>query len=314
MVDKRLIEIDERFKESFLKRIVNRSLVILLILISYLPFWIIYGISDLFFLIIRYVVGYRKKVILDNLAKCFPSKSKAERKRIMSKFYRHFCDFALESVKMYSMTPRQMARRLTVKGMDVLNNFADQGKSVIVLGMHYNNWEWGSYLQTQAKHQVLMVYNSIRGNASMEKFILHSREKWGGQSIPMYRSVRAIMEYMRKGKPAILWLAADQTPPPTTPFWTIFLNRETPFFSGPEKIGIKTNQPIVFIYLKKLSRGKYEANISVLAEEPNKLQPNEILLRYSRKMEEIILKEPEYYLWSHRRWKYTRPENVELIN
>jgi len=314
MVDKRLIEIDERFKEGFFKRIVNRSLVILLILISYLPFWIIYGISDLLFLIIRYIVGYRKKVILDNLAKCFPSKSMDERKRIMSKFYRHFCDFALESVKMYSMNPRQMAKRITVKGTDVLNNFADQGKSVIVLGMHYNNWEWGSFLQTHLKHQVLMVYNSIRGNAAMEKFILHSREKWGGESIPMYRSVRAIMEYMRKGKPAILWLAADQTPPPTTPFWTIFLNRETPFFSGPEKIGIKTNQPIVFLYVKKLERGKYEANFSTLAEEPNKLQPNEILLRYSHKMEEIIVKEPEYYLWSHRRWKYTRPENVELIN
>lgn len=313
MVDKKLIEIDKRFEESLPKRIANRLLVSLLRLISKLPFWIIYGISDVFYLIVRYLVAYRKNVIEDNLAQCFPEKSEIERKKIVSNYYRHFCDFMLESVKMYSMNEQQMAKRITVNGMDKVNAYAEQGKSAIVLGMHYNNWEWGSYLQSLSKHKLLMVYNSIRGNQSMEKFILHSREKWGGKSVPMYRSVRAIMEYMRKGEPALLWLAADQTPPPTTPFWTIFLNRETPFFSGPEKIGIKTKQPIIFIYFKKLARGKYEANISTLVEEPQQLESNEILLRYTRKMEDIIKENPEYYLWSHRRWKHERPKTVDLI-
>lgn len=312
MVDKRLIEIDERFKEGFFKRLINQLLVLLLILISLLPFWLIYGIADFFYLIVRFVVRYRKKVILDNLTQCFPEKSDKERKEIMAKFYRHFCDFAFEFVKMYSMSSREMEKRLTVTGLEELYKYADQGKSAIVLGMHYNNWEWGSYLQTKTDHQLLMVYNSLRGNAAMERFTLRSREKWGGLSIPMYRSVRSILEYIKKGEPALLWLAADQTPPPTTPFWTMFLNRETPFFSGPEKIGIKTNQPIIFIYLDKLARGKYQANISVLVDEPKELEPNEILLRYSRKMEEIINEKPEFYLWSHRRWKHKRPDNIKL--
>lgn len=312
MVDKRLIEIDERFKESLSKKLLNQTTVLFLKLISLLPFWAIYGISDFFYLIIRYVVGYRKKVILENLANSFPEKTQAERIKIMSKYYRHFCDFTLETVKMYNMSEKQMKKRLVINGLDEANALAKQGRSAIVLGMHYGNWEWGSSLQTLSKHKLLMVYNSIRGNAAMEKFILHSRGKWGGRSIPIYRSVRAIMEHMRKGEPALLWLAADQTPPPDSPFWTIFMHQETPFFSGPEKIAIKTNQPIIFFYVSKPGRGKYQANISILVDEPQKLKPNEILLLYSRKMEEIIRKDPAFYLWSHRRWKHVRPEGVDL--
>lgn len=312
MVEQRLIDIDERFYENYLQRFLNRLLVILITFISILPFWAIFGISDFFYFVLRYLVRYRKKIVMDNLVHCFPEKSNAERKEIMNKFYRYFCDFTLETVKMHGMNEKQMAKHVSITGIEHINNYAIQGKSAIVLSMHYNNWEWGSYIQIKAKHQILMVYNSIRGNSALEKFILQSREKWGGQSIPMHRTVHALMRYLRDGKLALIWLAADQTPPANTPFWMTFMNRETPFFAGPAKLGIKTNQPILFNYLKKKARGKYELIVEPLVDQPKNLTANEILLLYRDKMQGIIMENPEYYLWSHRRWKHKRPEGTTL--
>ncbi len=314
MIDKDLRKKGSQYYESPLKRASNELVVLLLKFISILPFWMIYGISDFFYLVIRYVVKYRKKVILDNLRHAFPEKSEKEIKGIMKRYYRHFCDFSLETIKLYSLSEKEIDKRFDASMMNELNKIAESGKSMITMGMHYSNWEWGSSLEAKSKHKLLMVYNPIRGNMAMERFILHSREKWGGESVPVHKSARALFQYIKKGEPATLWLAADQTPPADSPFWTIFLNREAPFFNGPEKIAIKTNQPVIFLYIRKIKRGYYQAISSMLAEEPRLLEPNEILLRYIRKMEEVIHAEPDYYLWSHRRWKHKRPEGIELIN
>lgn len=312
MRDNELIKKDKRFHEGFVKRILNWLVVLLLKVISILPFWMIYGIADFMYFMVRYVVKYRKKVILDNLTHAFPEKDEKEIKKIMVKFYRHFCDFSLETVKLHSISEREMDKRLAINGMEVLEEIRKQGKSIVLLGFHYNNWEWCSSIQAKAKHRLLMVVNPLRGNSAMEKFITHSRERWGGISVPVHKSARTALGYIKRGEPAVLWLAADQTPAANSPFWTYFMNREAPFFSGPEKIAIKTNQPILFVYFKKVGRGKYEANFSLLFEEPAKLEPKEIMLTYIQKMEEVIRETPEYYLWSHRRWKHTRPEGIEL--
>jgi KDO2-lipid IV(A) lauroyltransferase len=146
----------------------------------------------------------------------------------------------------------------------------------------------------------------------MEKFLLHNRQKWASKSIPVHKTARAVVEYNLKNILTGLWLAADQTPPANSKFWTIFLNRETPFFQGPEKIAANTNQPVIFQHTKKIGRGKYCIEFSLLFENPKEVEQKEILLAYVRKAEEIIRQEPEYYLWSHRRWKHTRPEGIEL--
>ena len=312
MVDEDLVKKDNRYYEGFARRAVNGFLVLFLKGIALLPFWAIYFISDLMYFFVRYIVGYRKKVIIENLKHAFPEKPEGELQEIMHKFYRHFCDFSLETIKLHYMTQQQMEKRLRINGMEFTNKLADNGISIITMGFHYNNWEWGSYLQTKSKHQSLMVYSPLRGNSAMERFISYSREKWGGKSVPIHKMVRAILEYVKEGKPSTMWLAADQTPGADSPFWTMFLNRETPFFTGPEKIAIKTNQPVVFLHIKKMGRGKYEANIEMLIEEPAKCEPKHILLTYIRKMEEIIRETPEYYLWSHRRWKHKRPDGIEL--
>lgn len=313
MADKELEQRDKRFHESIPKKIMNQLVVLLLRAIALLPFWMIYGISDFFYVVVRYVIQYRKKVILENLRHSFPEKDEKEIHQIMVKFYRHFCDFSLETIKMHSMSEKQMEKRLTVNGLDMTYELAKAGKSIVLLGLHYNNWEWCSSIQSKAMHRLLMVVNPLRGNQAMERFISHSREKWGGVSVPVHKSARTAFEYIKRNKLSVLWLAADQTPPANSHFWTHFLNQETPFFSGPEKIAIKTNQPIVFVYVSKKSRGMYQANFTILFNEPAKASSNEILLTYIHKMEEIIRENPEYYLWSHRRWKHTRPEGIELI-
>lgn len=303
---------DSRYSEGFIKRQVNRLLAGILWLVSLLPLRVLYLFSDFLYLLVRYVFRYRHKVIEENLSYAFPEKSEKEKKRIAGKFYRHFTDLMMESVKLHSIGANQMKQRLLMEGFDLVDKYYSQGKSVIVLAMHHNNWEWGSFVQTTIKQRGLYIYNPVRGNRAMEKFILHSREKWGGKCIPVHQSARVTLGFHNKNIPTLLWLGADQTPPAGSKFWTIFLNREAPFFSGPEKIAARTNQPVFFQHMSKLSRGHYLLKLVPLVENPASLEPKEILLAYVKKMEEVIRNEPEYYLWSHRRWKHSRPEGIAL--
>ena len=305
MRDKKLSEKNKHYYENYWKKTLNRVLVGFLILISYLPFWVIYGISDFVYILVRYVIRYRKKVVIENLSYAFPEKTEAEINKIVGKFYHHLCDLLLESIKLYSISEKRIKKHIQYKGTDLLNYYFEKGKSVIVLAMHHNNWEWCSSVQ-------LHLNNPIRGNQAFEKFLLHSRERWGGASVPVHKTARAMIDLSRNERHNLLWLAADQTPQKSSHFWTLFLNREAPFFSGPEKIAKKTNHPVIFHRTKKIKRGYYEVEFSTLFENPEQVNEKDILLEYIERMEEYIKKEPEYYLWSHRRWKHSRPEGIEL--
>jgi len=313
MTDNELAKRDKRYHEGPFKKMVHGILVLFMKLISILPFWMIYGMSDVLYVITKNIVGYRKKVIYENLDHAFPEKTDEEKRKIANTFYKHFCDFALESVKLYSMNQEQMDQRMIMKGLEPIKDYAKKGVGIILLGLHYNNWEWCSSVNAKWDQHLLMIVNPMRGNQALDKFIAHSREKWGGTSIPVHKSARMAINAANNKEPIGLWLGADQTPKATSQFWTMFLNRETPFFSGPEKIAHKTNLPVFFLHIKKIKRGHYEANFIELYKEPAKLDSNAILLGYIRKMEEVIREDPGYYLWSHRRWKHKRPENIKLI-
>lgn len=312
MADKELAKKDKRYHENILQKILNKLIVGILSLLSKLSFVVLYRVSNVICFLLEKVFRYRKNVILTNLKHAFPEKTEIEIENIAHKFYRHFSDLMVESVKMHGMSQNEMAERITFKGLDKFEELYSENKSLIVLGMHHNNWEWGSSVQLHSSYKLLMLYNPVRGNQSLENFILNAREKWGGKCVPVHKSGRAVLEFNRAGQPTALWLGADQTPPAKSKFWTVFLNREAPFFSGPEKIAARTNQPIFFHHTRKTGRGYYEVFLTPLVENPKDVDPKEILLRYVRKMEEVIRDEPEYYLWSHRRWKHTRPENIQL--
>ena len=257
MAENELAIKDKRYHENFLKRTLNSLIVGILTVLSYLPFWILYGISDFFFLLIRFVLKYRITIITENLKAAFPEKTESEIKIIRDKFYHHFCDVFVEDIKLHSMSTRMAQKRIKIKGADTMNKYFEKGTSVIMLGMHHNNWELSSFLPSQLKHKNLVIYNPIRGNQAFEQFLLHSRQKWGSVFIPIHKSTRTVLQLNKEGQPTALALGADQAAPATSKFWAMFLNREAPFFSGPEKIAKRTNQPVFFHRTRKLKRGFY---------------------------------------------------------
>lgn len=297
-----------------MKKLFNHLVVLLLKAFSHLPFWVIYLISDFFFLILFYVVGYRKRVVYTNLRHSFPEKGEKEIDRIARQYYRHFGDIFLESLKLGSMTEKQLDKRLVLTSTEKFEKYYRQGKSIIALCMHYNNWEWCSSMQrNDVKHQIVIVYNTVRNNPEMERFLLDMRERFGSETVTTLQAPRRALQSNRDGKPICLVLAADQTPAQSAQLWTTFLNQETPFFAGAAKIAIKTNQPVFYLDVKKTGRGKYHADIIELVAEPARETEESILLKYVEQIEKTIRETPQYWLWSHRRWKHQRPENTPLI-
>ncbi len=280
--------------------------------LSHLPFWFLYGLSDLMALVLQFVMKYRKEVIITNLRRAFPEYNDREIARVVRKFYRHFADITLESVKAYSMSWKSFDQRVTFRGIDQMNAYYEQGKSVIVLAMHFNNWEWSGSAQPLMKHQYLVIYNPMRNNPEFEEYLRQIRERWGAKMIPVHKSSRSAMEFDRMKIPVALVLAADQRPPVITRFWTTFLNQEACFYQGPEKIARKSNQPVFFHLTRKIKRGHYEVSFIPLVENPTEVTEQEIMLTYVQTMEKYIREEPAYYLWSHKRWKQQRPDGYTL--
>jgi len=292
--------------------ILNKLIIGSLKGLSKLPFPVLYQLSDFLSYILQYVAGYRRRVVYENLRNAFPGKDEREIRRMMRAFYVHFCDISLETAKAWSMDREAFEKRVTVKGVEAMNKLADEGKSVVLLGMHYNNWEWSSITQAYLKHQYLVVYNPVRGNPMFEEYLLTMRERYGAKGIPFPKAARALIDFHKMGQPVCLALGGDQRPPEITPFWTTFMNQEACFNSGPEKFAKRSNQPVFFLLTRKIKRGHYEIEFIPLIENPAELSHEEILVIYVRTMEKYIYEAPEYYLWSHKRWKQKRPEGYPL--
>lgn len=295
-----------------MKSFINRLVVVLCRLTARLPFWVLWGLADIFYVFIYYIIRYRRKVVFQNLKNSFPEKSQDEIRKIAKKYYHHLSDIGLETIKFSRMTEKQIDDRLKVHGYEIYEEYYQQGKSIIVLGMHYNNWEWSGSMQRFIKAQFLVVYNPLRDSTDFERFLLQTRERFGAISVPINQSVRVALNFNQTERPGSLMLAADQTAPQNSQFWTTFLNQETAFFPGAMKIAKKTNQPVIMHHTRKTGRGRYEVFHYKLIEDPSKVEPEEILMAYVSKLEKIIQDEPEYWLWSHRRWKHKRPVNIKL--
>jgi len=292
--------------------ILDRFVVVLCKLTARLPFWMIWLMANVFYVFLYYIARYRRKTVHKNLINSFPEKSPNEIKTITKKFYHHLSDLGLETIKYSRMTEKEIDNRLKVHNPEIFEEYYQKHQSVILVGMHHNNWEWCGSMQRFIKAQFLVVYNPVRNNKDLERFILDTRERFGAKSIQVNHSVRTALEFNKSERPGVLILAADQTPAANSQFWTTFLNQETAFFPGPMKISAKTNQPVILQHTRKVGRSKYEVFFYKLIENPSEVKPEEIMLAYVKKIEEIIQAEPEYWLWSHRRWKHTRPENIEL--
>jgi len=278
--------------------------------LSLLPLPVLYAITWPLYLLLAYVFRYRNKVMRMNLAKSFPEKSPEELRRIEKKFYRHFFDQILESLRMISMPDDECVRRLKITNPEILTPYYVEGQSVAMVIGHYNNWEFTPFMNPQMKHQFVAIYSSLK-NEFMNEVVKKARSKMGSKLIPR-REVGTFIR-QRHEEPFLLLFAADQAPDWKSKLhWTQFLNQKTGVATGAERYAQMLNWVVVFGHITKVKRGTYEMTIEVLTDKPKELPEGEITEMHVRALEREILQAPEYWLWTHKRWKKKTERNLEL--
>ncbi|EJF08091.1 lauroyl/myristoyl acyltransferase [Pontibacter sp. BAB1700] len=275
--------------------------------LSLLPLPMLYLLADFLFVLVYYVVGYRKKVVLQNLRNSFPEKSEQEIQGIARAFYRQFPDLIVEILKLASMDEAEMRRRIVFSNQEVLDNFVQQGKTVITMGSHSGNWEWIlSAGAVQFGFPAEGVYKRIK-NPFFEEFMLYLRGRLGARLIEMKDTMR---DFVRNRKtPRVVAMLSDQTPPyGEIQFWTTFLNQDTPFFVGAEKLAQTFGCPVLFLDVARVKRGHYCLTFDVLSDGTTKPEEGtfSITEAFARKLEASIRRNPANYLWTHKRWKHKR--------
>jgi KDO2-lipid IV(A) lauroyltransferase len=277
----------------------------MILLLRVMPFRVMYFFSDLVYFFLYHVVAYRRKAVELNLKNSFPEKDQKEIHKLMKKFYHHLCDISLESLKGFTMSPKQIVKRHHILNPELADKFFGQGISVIAEPGHYNNWEWGSLSPgLQMKYPIVCFYKPL-SNKLTDAYLKTHRAKFGTKLESIRFTARAF-EGM-KGTPAVFIMAADQSPSNMKDcYWIDFLHRETAWLHGPEKYARLYNMPVIYVDIQKVKRGYYALKLVVLTENPASLPDGEITRLYAGQLEKSIINEPAYWLWSHRRWKHSR--------
>jgi len=289
-----------------MKRILFYLTYSFLWLVTFLPLPVLYVLSDFFYMILYYLVGYRKKTVFQNLERSFPDKSPQEIKDIARKFYQQLCDIFIESAYRIHMGEKENTRRIHYKNPEILQDYYNQGKSIVLLLSHYGNWEWPTRISKLSSHDILAIYKPLQ-NKYFDRLFLQLRGQFGAIGIPMESTLRTLISYQRDNKPCILYTVADQRPQwNSIQHWTTFLNQDTPVITGPEKIAKRFNYPVLFLDFQKIKRGYYSAEFKLIYENPDAAPEFHISRKYQAMVERNILQRPELWLWSHKRWKYFR--------
>lgn len=288
-----------------MKRIAYLAAYPLLWMLSRLPFWLFYKVSDGVFWVVYHLVGYRRKTVRRNLELVFPEKSKKQRDEIEREFYRHMVDMFLEMIKSLHMSDSQLKKRFRITNMEELNQIGKTGKSVLLACGHYASYEWVSALQLHAHPFTSFgVYKKIK-NPYFDRLVRRIRERYETQVIPSTEAIRVIARNQRSGLQGIYAMIADQSPKlQGANFWTDFMGIRVPVFVGTETLARKYDMAVVYLHVEKVKRGHYQATFKPLTTEPQKEAPHVITRRYFDHLEDQIRKEPAFYLWTHKRWKH----------
>lgn len=271
-------------------------------LLSLLPFWIIFGISYFAYFLLFVVFGYRKKVVYQNLKNSFPNKSEAEIHVDAKSFYKHFCEVFLESVKLLTIPSKQIKKRYSFKNPDLLEKFYNQKKSLIIYAAHFGNWEWMTSLQLQTKYQMYSFYQK-QSNGYFNDFMIHVRERFGNLCIESQSGFKVLLQNTKQKNLTITYVVGDQSPMSnSTMHWTNFLNQDTAFLVGADRMAKKCNQQLIYPHITQDKKGYYEIEFKVIAMGSD-IEPIEI---YANLLQKNIEEQPELWLWSHRRWKRKR--------
>lgn len=278
----------------------------LLWLISILPFRIFYWFSDCVYFVVYYIIGYRKKVVRTNLALALPHLNDAERKKIEKKFYQHMCDMFLEMIKTMSISPEEMEKRFHVTNIDLILDYAKKGKSVILVASHYASYEWLLTINPKLGFQGVAVYKKL-ANPYFDKLIRKIRSKYNCEMIPTKNAIPLMAQNQREGKLSLYGLASDQSPKLDRIFHSNdFMGIEVPVHTGAEMLAKKYDLSVIMVKVKKVKRGYYEATFLTLADNPKDYEDFKITEMYIKEVEKQIYEAPEYYLWTHKRWKHRK--------
>jgi len=276
--------------------------------ISWLPFPVLYFLSDGLYLLGYYLIRLRRNIIIQNLTNSFPDKDQKEIEQLAKKFYRHFWDLIVEGVKLFSLSEKEVIKRCRHVNPEFLNQFYDKGQPVIIIIGHYNNWEmWGQACQPQMKHQAVAIYAPL-SNKFYDKKFAQTRGR-NGMVLISKNWVKRYIVRNKDQRHAVIFVA-DQAPGPNTKivYWMNFLNQDTPVMIGPERFAKEYNYPVIFGVINKEKRGYYTIRFELLEENSSASAHGEITEKHTRRLEQVILEQPEFYLWSHRRWKRKRSD------
>ena len=278
---------------------------ILVGIFSLLPFPILTTLSRIIYCLLYYLIGYRKTVVLQNIKIAFPEKTDSEIQIIAKAFYRQFAEVLLETIKGLSMSAEDLKKRYRFLNAEIFEGLQQEGKSAIILGGHFGNWEWGSLsFPLWVSARVVGVYKPIK-NWRIEKFLCQRRCRHGLHLRNMNQTGRALIEY--KNQASLFVLIADQTPSNLeAAHWIPFFQHTTPFLNGPEKIARKSNYPVYYFDIQRKGSSHYEIIFQLLSEKPVEESPQAITQKYRNALEQSIRQQPEAWLWSHRRWKHAR--------
>ena len=273
-------------------------------LISILPFRVLYIISDVIYILIYHILGYRKKVVNSNLHLAFPDKTDDEIKTIRKKFYHHLCDMLLESIKSITISEAEMKKRYVFKNVEAVHKLEKENKSIVLFMGHYASWEWVFILQKHVNHIGYAVYKQL-SNKYFDALVKRIRAKYNSYLITTKETFPTLIQAKKDNQLTLNGFVFDQSPKLDRAIhWQNFMGKKVPVHVGAEILAKRLDMATLFLKVKKIKRGYYEATIMDIIKDPKSIEDFKITDTYLKHVEEEILEAPEFYLWTHKRWKH----------
>lgn|SRR5690554_747070 len=274
-------------------------------LISRMPFRMLYAFSDMVFVLIFYLIRYRRRTVRNNLKIALPHLSESEHSRIEKEFYRHMCDMFLEMIKTLSITAEEMDKRFRFTNLEVIHEFEKKQKSIILLYSHYASWEWSIALGRHINFKGYGIYKKIQ-NPYFDKLVRDIRSKFDATLINTKSTIKEVTQNQENGILGIYGFISDQTPrPQKTHYWETFMGKVVPIHTGGEMLAKKLDMSTIFMKVEKVKRGHYQATFIPITDNPREIPDYQITYRFIKEVEKQILEKPEYYFWTHKRWKHS---------
>lgn len=281
-------------------------------LISILPFKLLYAFSDFLYLFVYRIFGYRKKVVKSNLNLVFPKKSKEEINKITKTFYHHLCDMIVESIKSMTISESEMRKRFVFTNIEEIHKLEKINKSIVLMCGHYGSWEWIFILQKYVNHKGYAIYKRL-ANKYFDRLVKRIRAKYNSYLITTKETIPVLIEAKKNNEITINGFVSDQSPKARKAYhWNDFMGIKVPIHTGAEMIAKKLDMAVVFFSVKKTKRGYYETTFKTLSINPKDYKDYEITDMFMKLVEKQIYEAPEYYLWTHKRWKHKDKVPVEF--